>query len=215
MGYGQLHGPAGCHEAHGICTAYARHVHGMCTACARCMCMCTASRGTHAHARRHSGLRHLRLHSQRPPPACAAEQDCQHRFRDHAMIYVDPSALRVALADAAAPAPAVGRDANHVVARGAGRRAGRGAGRGTGRGAGRDASCEDAVGWVNLFGRGCADYSRRGKASAAGVSSPTAGGPNILLHYVEHPSWADDRLVDRWDGRQADGRIGVGRRACT
>ena len=45
------------------------------------------------------------------------------------MIYVDPSALRVALADA--PAPAAGRGANHVLARGAGRGAGhrrRGAG---------------------------------------------------------------------------------------
>ena len=143
---------------------------------------------------RHSGLRHLRLHSQRPPPtrhnthalgslltrseeACAAEQDCQHRFRDNAMIYVDPSALRVALADAAAPA--VGRGANnHVLARGAGRGAGhrrRGAGRGAGRAAGRDASCTDEVGWSNRYGRSCADYSRRGKASAEGVSSPTAG----------------------------------------
>ena len=149
---------------------------------------------------RHSGLRHLRLHSQRPPPtrhntqafgslltrseeACAAEQDCQHRFRDNAMIYVDPSALRVALADAAAPA--VGRGANHVLARGAGRGAGhrrRGAGRGAGRAAGRDASCTDAVGWSNRYGRSCADYSRRGKASAEGVSSPTAGSRCIHIH---------------------------------
>ena len=187
VGYAQLHGPVGCHEVHGMCT---------CTHTRTCMhahaCTCTCM---HMHiACRHSGLRHLRLHSQRPPPtrhnthafgslltrseeACAAEQDCQHRFRDHAMIYVDPSALRVALADAAAPA--VGRGANnHVLARGARRsagRRGRGAGRGAGRTAGRDASCTDAVGWSNRYGRSCADYSRRGKASAEGVSSPTAG----------------------------------------
>ena len=219
-------------------TACARHVHGMCTACAlHVHCMCTASRGIHA--RRYSGLRHLRLHSQRPPPtsyytdtfgslltrsekACAAEQDCQHRFRDHAMIYVDPKALRVALADAAAPAPAVGQDANHVMGRGAGRgagrRAGRGAGRdagrGTGRGAGRGAgranargaSCEDAVGWANLFGRGCADYSRRGKASAEGVSSPTAGGRVHIYSFRYFGSHCGQvgRLADRWVG----GRIG-------
>ena len=197
-------------HVHGMCTADAWHVHGMmmCTACA--LQMHGRRMACAPHAPRHSGLRHLRLHSQRPPPtralgnlrmrseeACAAEQDCQHRFRDHAMIYVEPGALRVALADAAAQAPAVGRDANHVVGRGAGRgagrRAGRGVGRGaergTGRGAGRAdarhaASCEDAVGWSNLFGRGCADYSRRGKASAEGVSSPTAGG---LVHiYSSH-----------------------------
>ena len=111
------------------------------------------------------------------------------------MIYVDPSALRVALADAAAPA--VGRGANHVLARGArrgaahrrrgagrgaGRGTGRGAGHGAGRGAGRDASCTDAVGWSNRYGRSCADYSRRGKASAEGVSSPTAGGRCIQTY---------------------------------
>ena len=189
----------------------------------------------HAHAPRHSGLRHLRLHSQRPPPtrafgnlrtqseeACAAEQDCQHRFRDHAMIYVEPGALRVALADAAAQAPAVGRDANHVVGRGAGRgagrRAGRGVGRGaergTGRGAGRadarHASCEDAVGWSNLFGRGCADYSRRGKASAEGVSSPTAGGrvhiycAYILVYFGYHCGQVG-RLAGRWVCRRVGG----------
>ena len=57
--------------------------------------------------------------------------------------------------------------------RGARRRARRGA-----RSAGRDASCTDAVfyiGWPNQYGRSCADYSRRGKASAEAVSSPTAG----------------------------------------
>ena len=91
------------------------------------------------------------------------------------MIYVDPSALRVALADAAAPA--VGRGANHVLARGARRGAAH-----RRRGAGRDASCTDAVGWSNRYGRSCADYSRRGKASAEGVSSPTAGGRCIQTY---------------------------------
>ena len=237
-------------HVHGMCTADAWHVHGMmmCTACAlqmhgRRMASCAlhheahmhAQAHAHAHAPRHSGLRHLRLHSQRPPPtrafgnlrtrseeACAAEQDCQHRFRDHAMIYVEPGALRVALADAAAQAPAVGRDANHVVGRGAGRgagrRAGRGVGRGaergTGRGAGRadarHASCEDAVGWSNLFGRGCADYSRRGKASAEGVSSPTAGGrvhiycAYILVYFGYHCGQVG-RLAGRWVCRRVGG----------
>ena len=213
-------------------TAYALHVHYICLACVlHVHCMCTASRGIHA--RRHSGLRHLRLHSQRPPPtsyytdtfgslltrsekACAAEQDCQHRFRDHAMIYVDPSALRVALADAAAPA--VGQGANHVLARGArrgaahrrrgaGRGAWRGTGRGAGRGAGRDASCTDAVGWSNRYGRSCADYSRRGKASAEGVSSPTAGSQLHIysFHYVGSHCGQVSRLADRWVGRQIGG----------
>ena len=149
---------------------------------------------------RHSGLVHLRLHSERPPTSselggfaqlseaeCGAQERCQHRYRDRADIHVTPRELRRALAEAAlasrggpvrvtqwgAVAPrAVGRGG--AAARGAARTTRRGASRGGKRGA--SSGCTDAPGWRNPYGRGCRDYARRAPASAEGDSSPAAGG---------------------------------------
>ena len=66
-----------------------------------------------------SGLRHVRLHSTRPPASpelvafnkmsedtCAKSQPCQHSYRDRADIYVTAAELLREVAAAGKPAPA-------------------------------------------------------------------------------------------------------------